>query len=390
MKTISLTFLVLVLCACTSRPDVQLPEEISSLDNLVKFSADSEPLTQVQLIPETVYGDTEDVLLGDWLSVHVDSRGRVFIGDSRETVIHLYNPDGTYNRQIWRSGEGPGEYQNIGPMRSDENYFYHYDNRSRRLTKYDINSFVVAGDVELRIEWDDEEAFFRSVRTFYLIGADDEILVQLGMGFRAGRPDIDLSQREMQGYLFNLETGTFSDQRVFTFPASEALVHFGNDGSLAVTSVPYKRSSVARVNNGQIIHGWNEHFLFRFYDMESNYRRAVYYDYPNPPLDRNEVLKLYEGRGEPWEGMVRNDDMPETWPSWSGFLMDDENRLWVERRTTDPDLTEFHLLDESGELLAVLPWDAANRVQHIQNGYLYSLEENEDGLREVVKYRIEM
>jgi len=88
--------------------------------------------------------------------------------------------------------------------------------------------------------------------------------------------------------------------------------------------------------------------------------------------------------------MVRNDDMPETWPSWSGFLMDDENRLWVERRTTDPDLTEFHLLDESGELLAVLPWDAANRVQHIQNGYLYSLEENEDGLREVVKYRIEM
>lgn len=377
------------LSACTSQPDVSIPEEISSLENLTVFSSDTEPALQLELIPETVFGDTDEVLLSDWLAVHIDSRGRVFIGDNRETAIHLYNPDGTYNRQIWRSGEGPGEYQNIGPMRSDDNFFYHYDNRSLRLTKYDIENFEVAGDVELRVERDDEDAFFRSVSSFFLVGSEDEILVQLGMGFRSDRPDIDLSDRKVQGYMFNLETGSFSDEQVFSFTANEALVHY-EEGSMAVMSVPYKRTPVISVNNGQIIHGWNEHFLFRYFDLNGNYKRAVFYDYPNPPLNRNEVLKMYEDRDEPWRGMVRNDNIPGTWPSWAGFLPDDKNRLWVERRTEDPDETEFHVLEESGELLAVIPWKPGNRVQKIQNGYLYSLEENEDGLREVVKYRIEM
>lgn len=379
-----------LIIGCTSEPEIQIPEEIASLENLTVFSADSEPAHEINLTPVSVFGDTEETLLSEWLTVHVDDRGRVFIGDNRETVIHLYNPDGTYNRQIAREGNGPGEYRGIGVMRSDHRYFHHYDRMTRRLTKYDIDTFDVIDDVELAVERDDDEAFFRSVNTFYLTDADDEILVQLGIGFRSGRSDIDLSERRIQGHIFNTATGTFSGEEIYSFRANEALVHFGNDGSMAVMSVPYKRTPVVHVTDGQIIHGWNEHFLFRFYDLDGNYQRALYYDYANHPLNRNAVLALYEDRTEPWKGMVRNDEMPETWPSWVGFLPDDEGRLWVEKRTFDPDVTEYHILDASGELQAVFPWSSERQVQHIENGYLYSLEENEGGLREVVKYSFDL
>ena len=389
MKKILIAVGLLVI-SCSGETSVDIPEEIASLENLAAFSADSEPAHEINLTPVSVFGDTEEILLSEWLTVQVDDRGRVFIGDNRETVIHLYNPDGTYNRQIGREGDGPGEYRGIGVMRSDENFFYHYDRNNRRLTRYDPDTFDVADSVELTVERDDDEAFFRSVNTFYLTDADDEILVQLGMGFRSGRPDIDLSERRIQGHIFNTATGTFSGEEIYSFRANEALVHFGNDGSMAVMSVPYKRTPVVHVTDGQIIHGWNEHFLFQYYDLNGNYQRAVYYDHVNHPLNRNEVLALYEDRTEPWKGMVQNDEMPETWPSWAGFLPDDEGRLWVEKRTSDPDVTEYHILDASGELLAVFPWSSKRQVQHIQNGYLYSLEENEDGLREVLKYTFDL
>lgn len=382
-------FAIMVVAGCSNQPSVELPEEIASLENITVYTADTEPQFELILTPEAIFGDTEEALLSDWLTVHVDSRGRVYVGDNRETVIHLYNSDGTYNQQIGREGDGPGEYRGIGVMRSDDQYYYHYDYSTWRLTKYNIDTFDVAGDIELAVERDEDEAFFRSVNTFYLTGLDDEILVQLGMGFRSNRPDIDLSQRRIQGYMFNTATGIFSGEEVYSFRANESLVHFDN-GNMAVMSVPYKRTPVVHVTNGQIIHGWSEHFLFQFYDLNGEYQRGIYYDYKNAPLNRNEILKMYEDRDEPWKSMVRNDQMPETWPVWAGFLPDDEERLWVERRTEDPEVTQYQVLDFAGELLALFPWESRKTVQHIQNGYLYALEENEDGLSEVVKYNIEM
>jgi hypothetical protein len=389
MKYLPAFFLFLFTIACSSQPGVDLPEEISSLENLAVFTADTEPTGEITLTPEAVYGDTDEVLLSEWLTVHIDSRGRVFVGDNRETVIHLYNPDGTYNRQVGREGDGPGEYRSVGVMKSDENYFYHFDRNNSRITRYHADTFRVVDDVVFTVPRNDDEPFFRSASTFYLAG-DNHYLIGLGMGFRAGRPDIDMSKRKTEAQLMNAETGEFLPGILFSFPASDALVEFRDNGSMSVMSVPYKRSSVMRVTDEEVIHGWNEHFLFRFYDRQGTYLRSIYYNHSNPPLQRNVLLEMYEDRGEPWHGMVRNDEMPENWPAWHTFHQDDEGRLWVEKTTDDPELSEYHILDPGGALLAVLPWSRDKQVQHIQDEFLYSLEENEDGLREVVKYSFDL
>lgn len=389
MKYASILILFLLLTACRSQPEVTIPEEVFTLENLAHFSSDTEPLMEIELIPETVYGETDEVLLSSWIRVHVDSRGRVFIADVPERSIYLYNPDGTYNRQIGQSGGGPGEYQRIGLMRSDDNFFYHYNNRNLRLTRYDINTFDYVDDFELVVEHNDDDTFYRSVSSIFPIGSDNEILVLLRMQIGFDMQDVDLSQREIQGYMYNLETGELGNEQLFSFPASETLVHF-EGGGFGTLPLPYQRKSVVRVNNGQIIYGWSEHFFFRYYDLNGNYQSALFYEYSNPRLNRREVLRMYENRSEPWRSIIQNDEMPDTWPSWDRFLPDDENRLWVERRTDNREKTEFHVLDESGELLAVFPWESGNSIQKIQNGYLYSLERNEDDLQELVKYRIEM
>jgi hypothetical protein len=387
--SVAIIFLT-VITACTSGTEVDIPDEIAALENLSVFPADTQPAHELSLTPVNVFGDTDEVLLSDWLSVHVDPRGRVYIGDNRETAIHLFNADGSYNRRIGGEGDGPGEYRSVGVMRSDDNFFYHYDNRNRRITRYNADTFEVDGDFTVSVPSDEDAAFPRSFRTFHLTDMENRMLAITGMGIRQDRPGADQSERRVDGFLMNSETGEFIGDKVFSFRAEEALIHYGDDGSMAVMSVPYKRSPVVGYQGSEIIHGWNDQFLFKYYDLSGEYQRAVYYPYENPPLDRNRVLSMYEDRTEPWRGMVRNDRMPETWPSFSTFMPDDEGRLWVLRRTEDPDQMEIHLLDTTGELLAVYPWPGNHRIQQMSNGYLYSLEENEDGLSELVQYKVEL
>lgn len=379
--------LCFIVSACSGSPEIEIPEEIASLENVSLFDSNTEPSGELTLTRETSFGDTDDVFLGAWLMTHVDDRGRVYIADNSETVLRLYNPDGTYNRQIGREGDGPGEYRSIGTIQTDENYLHLYDRNVNRITRYDIGTFDMAGDVSVTYERDDDTGFFRHIQSFSLYD-DETYLMQFGMGFSQGNPDIDLADRVIEGELMDRNSGEFIGEKIYSFPASEALVSFSG-GGLSVMGVPYKRSSFVQTNSNGIIHGWTEHFLFQFYDQDGNYSHAVYYDYKNHPLDRNEILDMYSDRGEPWRSMVRNDQMPESWPSWSNFHVDDEDQIWVQRITDDRDLNELNILSETGELLAVLPWESGKRIQTINNGYLYSLEENDDGLMEVVKYRVE-
>lgn len=388
LKAALFTLIIIGFWGCSGSSDVVIPEEIASLENLTLFDSETEPAGEIQLHRETSFGDTDDVFLGAWLMTHVDDRGRVFIADNSETVLHLYNPDGSYNRQIGREGDGPGEYRNIGSLQTDENYLHLYDRNVNRITRYDIDTFEVLGDVNIEYDRDADGGFFRSIRSIDLLD-DQYYMTNFGTGFRAGNPDIDQSKRKMTGEKMDRISGEFVDHQIYSFRDSEALVEFRGDGSMSVMSVPYKRSSVVQLSNNGIVYGWTEHFLFQFYDRDGNYRHAVYYDHKNHPLNRNEILEMYADRGDPWRSMVRNDQMPESWPSWSNFHVDDEDRIWVQRITDDRDLHELNILSETGELLAVLPWESGNRIQTIKNGHLYSIEENEDGLMEVVKYRID-
>jgi hypothetical protein len=261
--------------------------------------------------------------------------------------------------------------------------------RNRRITRYDTDTFDAISDLTVSVPSDEESAFPQSFSYFSLTPDPDRMLGHLNMGFRAGRGDADPSERRIRGLMITAETGEFTGEEVYNFPASEALVQY-TDERMSVMSVPYKRSSVVQVHYDVMIHGWNERFLFKYYDLDGEYQRAVYYDYENPPLNRNEILEDYRDRTEPWKSMVENDDMPETWPSWTTFMPDDEGRLWVQRRTDNPDATQYHVLSNTGELLAVFPWNPDHRIQEIRDGYLWSLEQNEDGLREVVKYGFDL
>ncbi len=185
MLRLLLIILSVGVISCSSAPEVDVPDEIASLENLTVYPADTEPAYELSLSSESTFGDTDDLFLGGWLMAEVDDSGRVFIADMQETKLHMYNPDGTYNEQISREGEGPGEYRQIGTMRTDDQFLHLMDRRLNRITRYDIETFEVMGETPLTLE-QREEGSYRYPQDFYLTGGDQYIIL-VGSGFRGSR-----------------------------------------------------------------------------------------------------------------------------------------------------------------------------------------------------------
>jgi len=206
------------------------------------------------------------------------------------------------------------------------------------------------------------------------------------MGYYSGMPEYD-DQRRIEGRILSRQTGNYEEDVIYRFPESEALIH-REGNSLMVMTVPYKHESVVHYQDGQIIHGISDHFLLKFFNATGQYQRAIYYPFSKIPLDRNEMLERYTNREEPWRNMVRRDIMPETWPAFDTFIVDDVGRIWVKMFTIDYDTSRYVVLENGGEFLADFTWPRERLIQQIKNGFLYAMEEDENGLRRIVKYEI--
>lgn len=378
----------IAVAGCSNQPAAELPDEIAALEQVTVFSADSDPVYEISLNHRVIFTDVDDILLGNWFGAEVDDQDRVYIADHQNTTLHFYNQDGSYNRQIGREGEGPGEYRRISAMRTDNRYLHLMDSNLQRITIFDIETFNLIGDVSINLDAGQNNGP-RPYPASFSVMDDEHYLVHFGTGYYAGSPEEEDESRRIEGRMLNRHTGTYGADVIYSFKESEALVH-REGGSMMVMGVPYKHTSVVQYHNGGIIHGYSDHILLKFFDHEGQYKRAVYYPHPEVSLKRNEILEIYANHAEETRNMVRRDNMPDVWPAFDFFWVDDTGRIWVKTFTEDLDQSEYLVLDNSGELLARFNWPRNSFVQKIKNGHLYALEEDEDGMRRIVKYEIDL
>ncbi|HLR26599.1 MAG TPA: hypothetical protein VK112_12090 [Fodinibius sp.] len=172
----------------------------------------------------------------------------------------------------------------------------------------------------------------------------------------------------------------------------QTLIDRSSKGMTVMFEVLYKRSSRFAYTGSELIHGWTEEMLIKTYDEQGQYQRAFYYPDPGIPLEVEDALAQYQNPGENVVRAIRNDTLPETWPAFDVLQPDDEGRLWISTFTSDPQTSEWWILDATdGTLLARFDWPREKKVEQIKNDKLYAREtEKETGLQEIVRYGIEI
>jgi len=388
LKLIPILLLSFTMYGCISGNKAEIPENIRKLKNLTVIPATAQPTYQVSFKQDAVYGESKNVLIGDIVRIAVDEAGNVYILDGRD--IKIFNPDGHYVTHFGGEGKGPGEFVSLPFLSIVSDRLYAHDILGR-VNVFSTDSLALIRTINLKAA---DKEIQKSLPGFMLrraIPRSDGLFLGKFIPARYPRhPGYDPDKLVQQYYLIN-DQGKIISKCILRLPG----LGLFNVGYLVTNKgtgfYPFIPNSLMRVSDaGQIYTAWSKEFLIRIHTPEGDYLRAFYHPHERAVLNPDSALfgerdNAYNRR------IIRNADLPETWPALNEMLIDDENRLWVSTIVEDFGVYEWWVLKNTGELIAKFKWPQKREIKEIKNGYAYTLERDEQtGLQKVVRYRIEM
>lgn len=364
------------------RSATTVPEALRLVDHLTVYPSDTEPPFAMQLIREESFGDTEDVLvsMAPLFPVAVDNRNRVYITDV-QMFIHLFESDGSYISRLGREGEGPGEFRQIRQLIIHDGKLWVYDSHLRRISLFSTEThefesmILFLPDNSGRIEnpGGATPLMLRSILD------DGSYLVSF---YQIRGPYFEPEDPEVDGYYrFYSVSEDGRSLRKKLFEQSFSILFPVREPIWIPKPVPFDLFPVTTFSSYHHFYTVEtRHFYIRVYDTQGTYLRSFYYPFMNRKVTREESQEV--------PGTIRS---PDIWPAIQEMKFDDENRLWV-ATIVESDLEyKWWVLEENGSLISKFRWPQNRPIVAIRNGSIYTREtEEETGLDQIIRYRIEM
>ncbi len=369
--------------ACSGETKMELPEHIAGIENLTVYELPENSPIEISFEPEAYFGDSDEVLIGNFNSAVADEKGRVYLADSDQKTIHVFHPEGTFLQSIGKEGKGPGEFMNILSLQTDGKNLYAYDFSQRRVNVFALENLEFSYTVLLTLEDVGIDELSGTYPSSYYVLPDNTILVSFAQPFGA---DTSEDERLALYYKMNHEGRILSD-KILSTRLAEVLMDRSN-GGIMIWGSPYGGRSLIEIStSGNIYSAWSKEFLIHSYNQTGERLGAWYYPLQKAALSRDEAINYHDD--ENYKRMARNSEIPGTWPALNSMKTDDQNRLWLSTIVEDREVYQWWVMDGDGEPLATFTWPRSRSVADIKNGFIYARETDEMGLAQVVRYRVE-
>lgn len=398
--------LLLVQCShhsASKKAEHKIPEHIQGLDSLTVYPADAEPAYSMKLKPGQSFGASGKPY---WMTITgcaVEDNNRVIIrGENNhlKTELAVYNPDGTYRRQIGRFGKGPGEYEFVSRnFQIDAGRVFLQDESTKRLSIFSANDYSFEKTTTLQ-DWNVRN--LKAVRNMklsdFLARSDGKLLaIFRGIPTRSGRT------ANIKFMLVDTEGNVLKPEPLIELPSPFYIVNESRGNTMVPMhmQLPLMGRSLYALSDDDAIYTVprTEDFLIKRYDAKGTYQFAFYYPVTGPPFDIDAIRGPAGGlqRAAVKNALEKTDaEMPETAPVLRNMRVDDKNRIWV-TVTAGSEKREWWVLGASGKLLAKIAAPQNETICDIQNGYLYTKHfdtrgshDSENWDSKVVKYSIRL
>jgi hypothetical protein len=412
--TVIIFFFTICLSSCSAKDasdDINLDSKESESQQAVRSPqtqatyTNEDAAVQFSFKQDRTYGSTDDILLGVFNAIEVDSLNRVFIADRDQTKIHVFHSDGTFITSLGREGRGPGEFFEIRTdtfIRIISGKLYVTDGDTRfphRVHVFSLNDLTFSRT--LVIVADNKEEYAKD-----LVGYNATRVYPLKSGnFLIPYRRPEYAYRDQISYIRYMIQN--SDRTILGGPVLEQQDRINLIYLVENTARPYNairtfpffgKSLFAISDNEEIYTARSEEFKINVQDTKGTILRTISHPYTNLPVTRGELIDLYEekktspmGDGVEEAMISEADSLPDTWPALKDLIVDDDNRLWVSTIVEDFEIYEWWVLEESGELITTFEWPRNEPIEVIKNGNMYTRQtDKETGLQQVVRYRIEM
>jgi len=400
MKRLIIAFMIIVCSTCSQPENESILNEFQEIKNLSVYSADTKSTHIIFLIKDTVYRESDEIIIGKLGEIAVDRLGLVFIADTHKQVINVFEPDGKLINQIGREGRGPGEFSSIKSLIVRENRLYVHDFHQNRVNVFSLDSLQEEKTILLAKSRRDYSALVGaySLTSEFIVGNRNTYFAKFLTNRTTNNSKRVIWQNiEIKGLLYLLDHNGGISRKLLEFTDTVyTIIPYNNLPAMEFPLTPFYGKAFTLLSSENIIYFIEpDHFLVKIYSPSGAYLHAFHYPLEKIPLTRASAINIGVselGTSNP-ELFINNMDsivLPEFWPVLTDMKIDDEDRLWIATTVEDMSFYEWWILQKDGELITRFEWPRDVPIEVIINGYIYTREtEKETGLQQIVRYRIE-
>ncbi len=333
--------------------------------------------------------ERDDVLFGEISDMDVNSKGEIFVVDSRIKSVYMFTEEGSKIRDIGRSGMGPGEFS--GPVSvhvAKGDSLYVFDRIVNRVSVFDPETIVVLRTF--------------SVPGSFSMGLPSSLLgsSERGILFKYITPFVDPRQSDPKAprydKIYSLDfQGNNPDDPVLRVLARDFITTTSAGGGISARRMPFGRTSVVRYSehDGHLYAGRNNSIDVDLISVaDGAIVKSLQLTIPNIPIteyDRDSIMSGITNEAE--RQRVRSTEWPESQPAFETFLVDDNGSVWFKRAMPSPSTNaEWLILNKRGQLASVvqLPKEVVLDVIKQNRVYGYGVD-TETGAPYIICYVID-
>lgn len=335
----------------------------------------------------------ENYMFGQRVYFNTDGEGNFYVTDWDRKRIQKFDPQGKYVLTIGRSGQGPGEFQNVWrPEFDTEGHLYVLDIAALRMSFFDRASGQFLKQIKLPAELHPTLVNGRG----YFVG--DKGIVEDGPNGRKYTTIYGLFDSQPQIVKEFLRTVWEPQQGSGRGEAAIVSSLAGNLSDQAFKPFP----SYLLAPNDDIWIGYPQTYEIRVYGPNGEPKRTIRRDHdPRPVTAKDKERFLEEQESEyfrflpaPAQALkskiIEAVRFPENKPAYASFALMENGWLAVVVESPQRDVALLDLFDEKGRYLA--QFEAAIPIEGLffKNGKAYALETTEDGYKFVKRFRFEV
>jgi len=370
---------------CKPEYSDDLPPHISGIDSLIVIPPAEIHSGEVELVREIAFNDS--LLIDKVTAVAVDFEGNVYMaGESwNRRQIHIFSSDGVLIDSLGNFGSDFGQFQEISSLQLRNNKLHIFDHQLGRITTNDKKSGEIIDTLEFLFDGDNLPADWTGFHSYPVAIKDDDSFL---IAFQRKREPAYEPEGEIQYFIADT-SGELISEKIYSQPDIRYLVG-DYAGRPAHFTLPYPEKPLLEISkNGKIYSAFSDEFLIHVLNEHGRKQHSYYYPGERYLLDPHEVIHPRFSHNDQLLRVRESAEYPEKWPALHSMLSDDENRIWVSTITENRNEMQWFVIDDiTGEIAYTFRWPFDKPISFVKSGSVYTIEKDNMGFQQVVRYRI--
>lgn len=375
----------------TPAPGEFVVETLDDGSTLVRHGGLDEPPVAHVLEPDLVLGELdapEEEHFSQVSGLSVNSEGQIHVLDLRTRQVRVFGPDGAWLRSLSRAGEGPGEIQSGNALLHDEEDLLWVHDASR-------GALMALDDEGREVGTAPTPVLGTGItsRVTLAPGGRFHEVSRVGGATTPGSGSSGLMESSGQMALLSSTPGGERGDTLFLSPVSSQLFMAAEEGRQVIVTVPEQSLFHGTVDSEGHLwtspgHGNIGEFGLVKMSLAGDTLLRVEAAVERPTVNPDDHREWAERIGS--TEILRH--LPESGPTISGILADDEGRVWLERAGGRPPLarhdeddgpagTVWDVFDGEGRWLggvrSARPLVTVSRPVRIRDGAMYGVTRGE-------------